>query len=136
MISTNVEKKLCVSSFLRQIVALYSASFKTKDEIDIYKSAVIDLTKDISLDFKKLYKLIVAEHNSNFAPAPAKIKDFAQQCKTQKGQEQKYRHPKIYNPIYKKIISTDCFPTGTTDEQIIKTYENMFNCTGWKIIEG
>ena len=106
------------------------------DKKDEYTSVLI--TKSGKVDFQKLLDLIAREHESDFIPSASKVLEWSCRCyKTAfKKTESQWLHVKVFNPLYNAVTKTDCFPAGTTEQQMIKTYERMFpNTDGWKIIE-
>ena len=86
-----------------------------------------------NVDFDKLLKVVAEEYLEGFIPPPAWLKDKIPMCL--KHTEGKWQQVKVYDPRYKSVSSKDCFPKGTTIEQMIKTYEKKFSCSGWQILE-
>lgn len=99
---------------------------------DIYSRV---LTKKI--DYEKLWNLFCNEYASKTPPTGVELKNLARQCYLQDNSNSnaKWLQVKIFNPITKSVISKDCFPKGTTKEQILKTYEKMFNRNDFEIVE-
>ena len=96
------------------------------------------ISKCEKIDFQKLLEMISKEHESDFIPTAGKILDWSHRCykSAYKKSYKPWLNVKVYNPIYGKITNTDCFPAGTTEEQMLKTYQKRFpNFEGWKIIE-
>lgn len=106
------------------------------DKKDEYTSVL--MTRSGKVNFQKLLDLIAREHSGDFIPNASKILEWATRCyKVEfKKEYRPWLHVKVYNPIYKTVTNTDCFPAGTTQEQMIATYKKMFpNTEGWKIVE-
>ena len=94
------------------------------------------LTKKI--DYSNLWDKFCNEYASKTPPTGIELKNMARTCYLEEEKEapiKRWLHVKVFNPIYKQITNTDCFPIGTTQEKILKTYEKKFNCSGWEIIE-
>lgn len=89
---------------------------------------------DDRVDFDKLAKMITEENFSEFMPQPAWIKERLEKCFKQ-GSAQKWQNVKVYNPILKVTTNCDCFPLGTSIENMEKSYEKKFKCSGWIIEE-
>lgn len=89
---------------------------------------------DDRVDFDKLAKVTTEENLSEFMPQPAWLKERLVKC-FKRGTAQKWQNVKVYNPILNRITKCDCFPIGTSIEQMIETYEKKFNCAGWQIVE-
>ncbi|MCQ2957272.1 MAG: hypothetical protein MJ180_00045 [Candidatus Gastranaerophilales bacterium] len=92
------------------------------------------LTKKINFD--KLWELFCNEYAGKTPPTGVELKELSKRCLLESVEQPKsnWLQVKVYDPRYKVERATDCFPKGTTSEQIIKTYETMFKCTGWEII--
>lgn len=119
--------------FINRIIALYPHAITDRDaQYDTYNRV---LNKRI--DFEQLMDIFANEYKDSFPPPAAKLKEMAQRCvQDEITTAQKWLYVKVYNPIYDRISSKDCFPAGTTEEQMLKTYKKMFPGTdGWKIIE-
>lgn len=127
------------NDFLKRMRAKFPANLKDDADYEIWAQ---DCTKELynpKVDYAKLYSMVVKYNpNENFVPGTPWLYKQQTLCyKTEAKKEQKngYLHPKIYNPIYKEVQNTDCFPIGTTDSQILKTYEKLFpNTQGWEIV--
>ena len=94
------------------------------------------LTKKI--DYTALWDKFCNEYASKTPPTGVELKNMARTCYLGEEKEapiKRWLHVKIYNPILKTEINSDCFPVGTTQDKILKTYEKKFNCSGWEIIE-
>lgn len=117
--------------FINRIIALYPHAITDKQaQYDTYARALNNNT-----DFEQLLDIYATEYKDGFPPPAAVLKEMAARCiKEEIVSAQKWLHVKIKTPSG-NIRNTDCFPSGTTKDQIIKTYEKMFNCTGWQVIE-
>lgn len=88
------------------------------------------------VDYEKLWTLFCNEYKDKTPPTGVQLKNFAKQCYYQnENQASKWMHVKVLNPVTNTTFNRDCFPKGTTEEQIIKTYEAKFNCKGFQIVE-
>ena len=121
--------------FINRIIALYPHTIKDWEaQYDTYKRA---LKKSLNVDYDKLMDLFSEEYKDSFPPAPGLIAEMALRCLRQEGIEpQKWLHVKVFNPLYNTVTNTDCFPAGTTEEQMLNAYKKMFpNTQGWRIVE-
>jgi hypothetical protein len=118
--------------FLDELFEIYSNSWKENNK-EVKQKQYWSILDRPNVDFDKLLKVVAEEYLEGFIPPPAWLKDKIPMCL--KHSEGKWQQVKVYNPIYKTVCSNDCFPKGTTIEQMIKTYEKKFNCTGWQILE-
>lgn len=118
--------------FLDELFEIYSNSWKESNK-QIKQKQYWTILDRPNVDFDKLLKIVAEEYLEGFIPPPAWLKDKIPLCL--KHTAGKWQQVKVYNPIYKIVCSNDCFPKGTTIEQMIKTYEKKFNCTGWQILE-
>lgn len=129
--------KVCgVNDFLNRLTEYYSASFKSDSDKELWKDYTLDEIYNPNVDYDKVLKLLIKRaYNGNFIPDVSQINDAAKECYKDTSAKQ-WLNVKVYNPIYGKITNTDCFPAGTTEEQMLKTYQKRFpNFEGWKIIE-
>lgn len=125
-----------IKSFTNKLFLLYPNSFNAQNEF-IKKRQYIIALDNPKVDFEILLDRIAKYHKSEFMPTPAWLKEESKHSykKEFRNSEKTWRHLKIYNPIYKEVQNTDCFPPNTTDSQILKTYEKLFpNTQGWEIV--
>lgn len=123
------------SDFISKIIALYPHAIKDFDAyFDTYKRA---LKSSLKIDFEKLADLFAEEYKDNFPPAPGVLAEMAQRCLIEKPLEaKKILHVKVFNPMYNAITNTDCFPAGTTQEQMLNFFKKSFpKFGGWRIVE-
>lgn len=118
--------------FLDELFEIYSNSWKESNK-QIKQKQYWTILDRPNVDFNKLLKIVAEEYLEGFIPPPAWLKDKIPMCLKQTAS--KWQQVKVYDPRYKSVSSKDCFPKGTTIEQMIKTYEKKFNCTGWQILE-
>lgn len=118
--------------FLDELFEIYSNSWKESNK-QIKQKQYWTILDRPNVDYNKLLKVVAEEYLEGFIPPPAWLKDKIPMCL--KHTEGKWQQVKVYDPRYKTVSSKDCFPKGTTIEQMIKTYEKQFNCTGWQILE-
>ena len=118
--------------FLDELFEIYSNSWKESNK-QIKQKQYWTILDRPNVDFDKLLKVVAEEYLEGFIPPPAWLKDKIPMCLKQTAG--KWQQVKVYDPRYKSVSSKDCFPKGTTIEQMIKTYEKKFNCTGWQILE-
>lgn len=118
--------------FLDELFEIYSNSWKESNK-EVKQRQYWTILDRPNVDFNKLLKIVAEEYMEGFIPPPAWLKDKIPMCLKQT--EGKWQQAKVYDPRYKSVSSKDCFPKGTTIEQMIKTYEKKFNCTGWQILE-
>ena len=119
--------------FINRIIALYPHSIVDKQaQFDTYNRA---LSKN-RIDFEKLMDVFSEEYKDSFPPAPGVLKEMALKClKEEVIQTKKWVQVRVYNPILKCEQSTDCFPSGTSEQAILNTYKKMFGGEGWKLLE-
>ena len=119
--------------FINWLISLYPHAIKdSKAQYDLYDRA---LNKN-KIDFNKLADIFSNEYADSFPPAGAVIKEMASRClKEEVAQASKWIHVKVYNPIYKTVVNTDCFPAGTTEAQMLHFYQKRFGGEGWRIEE-
>ena len=118
--------------FLDELFEIYSNSWKESNK-QIKQKQYWTILDRPNVDFDKLLKVVAEEYLEGFIPPPAWLKDKIPMCL--KHTEGKWQQVKVYDPRYKSVSSKDCFPKGTTIEQMIKAYEKKINCTGWQILE-
>lgn len=118
--------------FLDELFEIYSNSWKESNK-EVKQRQYWTILDRPNVDYNKLLKVVAEEYLEGFIPPPAWLKDKIPMCLKQV--EGKWQQVKVYDPRYKSVSSKDCFPKGTTIEQMIKTYEKKFNCSGWKILE-
>ena len=119
--------------FLDELFEIYSNSWKESNK-QIKQKQYWTILDRPNVDFNKLLKIVAEEYLEGFIPPPAWLKDKIPLC-LKITDKSRWAQVKVYDPRYKSVSSKDCFPRGTTIEQMIKTYEKQFNCTGWKILE-
>lgn len=119
--------------FINRIIALYPHAIKDgKAQYDLYNRVLSN-----KVDYEKLMDIFANEYSESFPPPGAVLKEMASRClKEEIVKSDKWIHVKIYNPIYKTVVNTDCFPAGTSEEVILNTYKKMFpGVEGWKLVE-
>ena len=122
--------------FISRIISMYPHMIKDEGidaYYDLYKRNLYG--KDI--DYEKLFELFATEYKDKYPPTGSYIGELASRClKQEVVQAQKWLNVKVYNPVYKCVTNSDCFPAGTTTEQMINAYKKLFpNTDGWKIVE-
>ena len=119
--------------FINWLISLYPHAIKdSKAQYDLY-DRVLNKNK---IDFDKLANIFSNEYADSFPPAGAVIKEMANRCiKEEIAQAPKWVHVRVYDPRYKVVRSTDCFPATDTEEQILAWYKKRFKCDGWRIEE-
>ena len=121
-------------TFIKKVLSLYSFVTDKDNEGSYYDTYSRVLTRKI--DYEKLFDIFSSEHKDKFPPTAAWLKEMSKSCYLDDAiSAGGYVQVKVYDPRYKSVSSKDCFPKGTTIEQMIKTYEKKFNCTGWQILE-
>lgn len=118
--------------FLDELFEIYSNSWKESNK-EVKQRQYWTILDRPNVDFNKLLKIVAEEYMEGFIPPPAWLKDKIPMCLKQT--EGKWQQVKVYDPRTKSEHTRDCFPKGTTIEQMIRTYEKRFNCTGWQILE-
>ena len=131
-----MNKILGVNDFLNRLTEYYSASFKNESDKELWKDYTLDEIYNVNVDYDKLFKVLIRESfNGNFIPDVKQINEAAKSCYKNTGSKQ-WVHVKVFDPILNCVTNTDCFPSGTTEEQMIRAYQKMFsNSKGWKIVE-
>ena len=110
--------------FLDELFEIYSNSWKESNK-EVKQRQYWTILDRPNVDFDKLLKIVAEEYLEGFIPPPAWLKDKIPMCL--KHTEGKWQQVKVYDPRYKSVSSKDCFPKGTTIEQMIKTYEKKIN---------
>lgn len=119
--------------FVNNLLLRFSNSWN-RDNFKILKNDYMYVLDNPKTDFDKLTDWILKDYSENFIPPPALIKEIANK-KLLRNSKEKHIQPIIFDPRYKISRTNDCFPDGTTENQIIKTYEKMFGFIGeWKIL--
>lgn len=106
------------------------------DKKDEYTSVLVARANRVN--FQKLLDLIAKEHTGDFIPNASKILEWSGRCyKAEFKKEYKpWVNVKVLNPVYDCVTNIDCFPSGTTEQQMINAYKKLFPGTeGWKIME-
>ena len=128
---------MILNEFIDKIFNRYKCTAPDiNDKKEEYTSVLISRTGKI--DFQRLLDLIAREHNGDFLPNASKILEWSKRCyKAEYKKEFKpWVNVKVFNPVYNCETNNDCFPSGSTEEQMIKRYQKKFpNSKGWKIIE-
>lgn len=116
--------------FINRIISLYPHAIKDgKAQYDLY-----DRVLSNKIDYEKLMDIFANEYRESFPPPGAVLKELAARCiKEDVVQADKWIHVKIFNPIYNRVINTDCFPAGTSEQAIINTYKKRFGGEGWRV---
>lgn len=119
--------------FINRIIALYPHAITDKSaQYDTYARAL----SANKIDFEQLMDIFANEYKDGFPPPAATLKEMSARCIKQEAiTAQKWLHVKVFNPLYNCITNNDCFPAGTTQEQMLNTYKKRFGGDGWKIIE-
>lgn len=125
-----------VNQFLNRLTEYYNASFGNGNDKELWKSITLEAIYNPNIDYDKLFKQLIREaYNGNFIPDVKQILEASKSC-YKDSRSKKWLHVKVFNPLYNRITNGDCFPSGTTEEQMIKTYKKMFpNTEGWRIVE-
>ena len=120
--------------FINKIISLYPHAIKDYDaQYETYKHA---LPKSEKVDYDKVFEIYCTEHKDSFPPPPGLISEWAMRCiKLDYNPTSKWLHVKVYNPFYKCVVNTDCFPAGTSEQAILNTYKKRFGGEGWYIAE-
>lgn len=119
--------------FINRIISMYPNAIKNEGYDAYYDSYKRVLSNKI--DFEKLFDIFCLEHNTNYPPTAAWLKEKSILCLKKEIEQSTWLQVKIYNPIYDSISSFDCFPKGTSKETMIKTYEKITKVKGWKVLE-
>lgn len=123
-----------IYEFVNNLFLLYPNSYN-KDNADLKKQRYIKTLNNPKTNFNKLLDYISNNHKSEFMPTEAQLKEWSQYCRYTENASQ-WISPTVYNPIYEREYKGDCFPKGTTEEQILKFYKNKSPDTaGWEILE-
>ena len=120
--------------FINRIIALYPHAIVDKRaQFDTYNRA---LNKS-RVDYEQLMNLFAEEYKDSFPPPAAILKEMSARCTKEEGQQSpKWQHVKVFNPIYNCVTNHDCFPAGTTEQQMLNAYKRMFpDSDGWRIVE-
>lgn len=125
-----------LSEFISRLFNRYKC---TAPDIEDKKEEItgVLIAQSEKIDFQKLLDLIAKRNETDFLPAGSKILEWSKSCYKQeyKRGPSGWAHVKVYNPIYKAVINTDCFPAGTTEAQMLQYYKKSFGGEGWRIEE-
>lgn len=125
-----------INQFLNRLIEYYGASFSNGNDKELWKNATLEAVYNPNVDYDKLFKMLVKEaYNGNFIPDAKQINEAAKSCYKQ-GTANKWLHVKVFNPIYNCVTNHDCFPAGTTEQQMLNAYKRMFpDSDGWRIVK-
>jgi hypothetical protein len=127
---------LNLSEFISRLFNRYKS---TAPDIEDKKEEItgILIAQSEKIDFQKLLDLIAKSNETDFLPAGSKILQWSKCCYKQEYKKgpSGWVHVRVYDPRYKTVISTYCFPATDTQEQILSWYKKRFNCDGWRIEE-
>lgn len=89
------------------------------------------------IDYDKLWNLFCNEYKDKTPPTGVQLKEFSKRCflESEISKSSNWQQVRVYNPITKVVSCKDCFPKGTSIEQMLATYENKFKCKGFEILE-
>ena len=128
---------MILNEFIDKIFNRYKCtSPDLNDKKEEYTSVLI--SRSGKIDFQRLLDLVAREHSGDFIPNASKILEWSKRCyKTEFKKEFKpWINVKVFNPIYNCESNHDCFPAGTTEQQMLNYYKQRFPLTeGWKILE-
>lgn len=118
--------------FINRIIALYPHAIQdSKAQYETYKHS---LSTSEKVDYDAVFDIYCKEYKNSFPPPPGQIQEWALRCiKPDYQPSSKWIHVKIYNPIDKAVVNTDCFPAGTSEEKILNFYKKRFGGEGWRI---
>ena len=123
-----------VKEFVSKLFLLYPNSYTSDNEF-LKKRQYLVALEAKKIDFQKLMDRVAKNHTSEFMPTTAWLLEEACYCYP-KIAEKEWLNVKVYNPIYKAVTNTDCFPSGTTERQMLNFYKARFpNTEGWRIVE-
>lgn len=129
-----MDKITSVNQFLNRLTSYYSSSFRSDYEKEVWKDCTLEEIYNPNIDYDKLFKILVkSAYNGNFIPDTKQILEASKGC-FKETESAKWIHVKIYNPILKAVVNTDCFPAGTSESTILNTYKKRFGGEGWQII--
>lgn len=126
---------MTLDEFIDKVFNRYVCASDVTEKKEEYASNLLDLCGKI--DFYKLLDVISKNNAKDFVPQVKEVREWAKSCykKEFKKGVGGWIHVKIYNPILKAVINTDCFPTGTSEQTILNTYKTDHGSDGWQIIE-
>lgn len=122
-----------LQQFIIDLFKLYPNSWTQDNEV-LKKRQYFTALNGAKIDYSKLMDCVANEHIGEFLPTPAWLKEKAVHCYTGSTVD-RWLHVKVFDPRHQSVRNIDCFPKGTKEEDILKTYESLFKCTGWKIME-
>lgn len=130
-----MDKITSANQFLNRLTSYYSSSFRSDYEKEVWKDCTLEEIYNPNIDYDKLFKVLVkTAYNGNFIPDTKQILEASKGC-FKETESAKWIHVKIYNPILKAVINTDCFPARTSEKAILNTYKKRFGGEGWRLIE-
>lgn len=122
--------------FINNLIAKFSHYIQGEEAQKVaYDSYSRVLTRKI--DYDKLWDLFCNEYAFKTPPTGVELKNLAKQCYLQdfENTTSNWLHVKVLDPRFNEVRNLDCFPKETTQAQMIATYEKIFGCKGWQILE-
>ena len=126
---------MTLDEFIEKIFKRYVCASDPDEKKEEYASTLFDLCGKV--DFDKLLDVVSKNNEKDFVPPAQNILEWARSCyKTEykKTGSSGWIQVRIYNPILKCEQSTDCFPSGTSEQAILNTYKKMFGGEGWRLL--
>lgn len=125
---------MILDDFIDKIFRRYVCNTDIDEKREEYASGLFHLSGKV--DFDKLLDFVSKNNKKDFVPQVSELLEWSKSCYKQeyKKGSSGWIHVKIYNPIYKTVVNTGCFPAGTSEQTILNTYKKMFpNVEGWRI---
>lgn len=133
-LALNSVVKMNKVEFIEKLVSRFSY-YTEKDTKDSFKDTYERvLTKKIN--YEVLWNKFCNEYESKTPPTGVELNRMAKTCYLEEAEKEyaQWVQVEAYNTETKQIENKDVFEVGTTIEEMIKTYEKKFNCSGWKIL--
>lgn len=126
---------MTLDEFIDKLFKRYVCATDTDEKKEEYASNLFNLSGKV--DFLKLLDVVSRNNEKDFVPSVHDVLEWARSCykSEYKKTSSQWLQVRVYNPFYKKVVSNDCFPNGTTEEQMLKYYQKRFGGEGWKIVE-
>ncbi len=126
---------MTLDEFIEKVFKRYVCASDTDEKKEEYASTLFELCGKV--DFEKLLDVISRNNEKDFVPSASNVLEWSKSCYKQEYKKGSggWVHVKVYNPIYKTVVNTDCFPAGTTEAQMLHYYKKRFGGEGWRIEE-
>ncbi|MBE7084244.1 MAG: hypothetical protein E7373_06575 [Clostridiales bacterium] len=126
---------MILDDFIDKIFRRYVCNTDIDEKREEYASGLFHLSGKV--DFDLLLDYVSKSNKKDFVPQVSELLEWSKSCYKQEYKKgpSGWVHVRVYDPRYKTVRSTDCFPATDTEEQILAWYKKRFKCDGWRIEE-